>query len=229
MKSDAMRLDGRWVGLSVDGRDIGYMSFRAERVGRGLEWTPSGLLGRIRLLEPSVQVDEELWSVEADGRVVHAVDGWDEHLDGWDPVDFLDHDVGYSFAPTVEGVDSRRDPPPWNARWLTEAEKQRVLARIVRTRRGFDTASLALADILQGWDVLGVYVDETNLAGDDEEYDDLVEPMRAWLEQGVEPTQLSKRLTATLRDDYGLSPESDMAAFDFATRVHRWWHSPERP
>lgn len=225
---EALRLDGRWLGLSVEGRDIGFVSFRAERVGRGLEWTRSGIFGRIRLAEPSIQVEEEHWSLEADGGVDHSAVGWDEYLDQWDPVDFLDREAGYSFAPTVGGANSQRNGPPYSVRWLTEAEKRGVLARIVRTRRGFDTASLALAEMLQAWDVLGVYIDKTNRPDDDQEYDDLVEPMRAWLEQGAEPSELSKRLTANLRDDYGLSAEVDMAALDFATRVHRWWHSLER-
>lgn len=98
-----------------------------------------------------------------------------------------------------------------------------------RLRDRFDATSLALADIFYTWDVLGVYEDENNRPDDDEEYDDLVNPMRVWLSSGMTPEELSRSLTEKLRRDYGLSPESLLSALDFTSRVHSWWHSPRRP
>lgn len=98
-----------------------------------------------------------------------------------------------------------------------------------RLRDGFDATSLALADIFQTWDVLGVYEDEDDRPEDDEEYDDLVSPMRVWLSSGMTPEELSRSLTEKLRRHYGLSPESPLAALDFTSRVHSWWHSSPRP
>jgi hypothetical protein len=127
---EAVHLDGRWVGLSVEGRDIGYVSFRAERVGRGLEWTRSGPFGRIRLLGPSVEVYEEHWSVKADGGVVQNVDGWDDYLDDWDAVNFLDQEADAISPLGAQGTESPPGTLPFNVRWLTEAEKSVVLSRI---------------------------------------------------------------------------------------------------
>lgn len=44
----------------------------------------------------------------------------------------------------------------------------------MRSRDRFDERNLTLADLLQNWDVLGVYQSEDR-PRDDEEYDDLVE------------------------------------------------------
>jgi hypothetical protein len=94
-------------------------------------------------------------------------------------------------------------------------------------RLNFDERSLELADRLQAWDVLGVYVDEDNRPMDDEEYDDLVDPLRSWLESGASPGELSIRLVRLLRRDYGLDIEDDFAALTFTREVHDWWSGLE--
>ncbi|SMH42884.1 hypothetical protein SAMN06295885_2085 [Rathayibacter oskolensis] len=89
-------------------------------------------------------------------------------------------------------------------------------------REGFDERSRALADRLRQWDVLGVYADEIR-PSDDEEYDDLVAPLRAWLEAGASPEELSTGLVGVLRQWYGLSVPDDSAEIAFAREVHAWW------
>lgn len=92
----------------------------------------------------------------------------------------------------------------------------------MRRRDRFDERDLALADLLQAWDVLGVYqgVDRPR---DDEEYDDLVEPIREWLESGVAPEELSACLVRRLESHYGLTSRSESAEIVFARSVHAWW------
>ncbi len=58
-------------------------------------------------------------------------------------------------------------------------------------RDGFDARSRELADLLQEWDVLGVYEDLTSDPRMRGEYDDLVEPLRAWLTEGLTAHELS--------------------------------------
>jgi hypothetical protein len=91
-----------------------------------------------------------------------------------------------------------------------------------RRRDAFDERNLALADMLQAWDVLGVY-QSADRPRDDEEYDDLVEPIRGWLESGAGPEELSALLVRHLDRDYGLTSGSELAEIDFARRVHEWW------
>jgi len=76
--------------------------------------------------------------------------------------------------------------------------------------------------MLQAWDVLGVY-QWPDRPRDDEEYDDLVEPIRAWLESGAGPEELSAHLVRRLDSHYGLTSSSELAEIDFARRVHEWW------
>lgn len=94
-------------------------------------------------------------------------------------------------------------------------------------RLNFDERSLELADRLQAWDVLGVYADEDNRPMHDEEYDDLVKPLRSWLESGASPGELSIRLVRLLRRDYGLEIEDDLSALTFTREVHDWWSGLE--
>jgi hypothetical protein len=93
-----------------------------------------------------------------------------------------------------------------------------------RYRDAFDEQSLVLAAMLQSWDVLGVYRLE-NRPTNDEEYDDLVEPIREWLENGAGPEELSTRLVRRLESHYGLQSNSDLAEINFARKVHSWWWS----
>lgn len=95
-----------------------------------------------------------------------------------------------------------------------------------RRRDRFDERNLALADLLQEWDVLGVYQSEGR-PRDDEEYDDLVEPIRAWLESGAGPEELSALIVRRLDSHYGLTAGSERAEIDFARRVHEWWSNQD--
>lgn len=97
--------------------------------------------------------------------------------------------------------------------------------RIGAERPAFDAADLALANRLQRWDVIGVYGSEDGRPADDEEYDDLVAPMRAALERGEDPEALSRALVDTLRRDYGLTYTDDLAELSFTRDLHTWWHS----
>lgn len=92
----------------------------------------------------------------------------------------------------------------------------------MRRRDRFDERNLTLADLLQKWDVLGVYRSEDR-PRDDEEYDDLVEPIREWLESGAGPDELSARLVRRLETHYGLTSRSASAEIVFARSVHAWW------
>jgi hypothetical protein len=86
----------------------------------------------------------------------------------------------------------------------------------------FDERSLEIARRLYEWDVLGVYsVDDG--PDDDDEYDDLVAPLRGWLEEGATPAQLSIRLVGMLRRDYGLPYADDFAELEMARSLHDWW------
>lgn len=96
----------------------------------------------------------------------------------------------------------------------------------VRRRDGFDERNLALADLLQEWDVLGVYQWDDR-PRDDEEYDDLVEPLREWLESGAGPDELSARLVRRLESHYGLAAGSESAEIAFARRIQAWWSRAE--
>jgi hypothetical protein len=91
-----------------------------------------------------------------------------------------------------------------------------------RRRDAFDERSLVLAGMLQSWDVLRVYQDD-NRPPDDEEYDDLVDPIREWLESGATPEELSARLGRRLGSHYGLVSGNDLAEVDFMRKVHAWW------
>ena len=92
-----------------------------------------------------------------------------------------------------------------------------------RRRDAFDERSLVLAGMFQSWDVLGVYQRDHNRPPDDEEYDDLVDPMREWLEGGATPEELSARLGRRLESHYGLACKNELADIDFAREVHAWW------
>lgn len=91
-----------------------------------------------------------------------------------------------------------------------------------RLRETFDERSLAIARRLYDWDVLGVYSIEDG-PDDDIEYDDLVLPIRRWLEEGATPAQLSIRLVGLLRRDYGLACADDFAELELAKSLHEWW------
>jgi hypothetical protein len=91
-----------------------------------------------------------------------------------------------------------------------------------RRRSSFDERSLAIARRLYAWDVLGVYSIDDG-PDDDEEYDDLVLPIRGWLEEGATPGQLSIRLVGTLRRDYGLAYADDFAELELARSLCAWW------
>ena len=93
-------------------------------------------------------------------------------------------------------------------------------------RLSFDTRSLTIAGLLQEWDVIGVYSDADNRPIDDEEYDDLVQPLRDWLEAGASPEEISIRLVGTLRRDYGLPYDDDLAELTFARTLHAGWNRP---
>jgi hypothetical protein len=93
----------------------------------------------------------------------------------------------------------------------------------VTRRQRFDATSLALADILQAWDVLGVYHAAGSRTKDDEEYDDLVDPLRTWLEAGAGPAELSARLVRTLCDEYGLEYPDESGEIEFTQRLYAWW------
>ncbi|TCL79393.1 hypothetical protein EDF43_111167 [Rathayibacter sp. PhB179] len=70
--------------------------------------------------------------------------------------------------------------------------------------------------------MLGVYADEVR-PSDDEEYDDLVDPLRAALESGSSPEELNARLVNVLRQRYGLSIRDDSAEITFTRDLHTWW------
>ncbi|KRQ23773.1 hypothetical protein AOT83_03005 [Mycobacteroides sp. H001] len=91
-----------------------------------------------------------------------------------------------------------------------------------RRRDDFDEQSLHLAQMLRSWDVLGVYRGEI-IPSDDEEYDDLVAPIRGWLESNAGPEELSARLVDRLASHYGLSSNDDLAELDFTRQIHAWW------
>jgi hypothetical protein len=98
------------------------------------------------------------------------------------------------------------------------------LSVCARRRDAFDERSLALAAMLQVWDVLRVY-QSNNRPPDDEEYDDLVDPIRDWLESGATPEELSARLCRRLESHYGLQCINELADLDFMREVHSWWWS----
>ncbi len=93
-----------------------------------------------------------------------------------------------------------------------------------RHRDTFDERSRVLTGKLQSWDVLGVYRRDIR-PPDDEEYDDLVGPIREWLESGATPEQLSARLGRRLESHYGLRCTNELADLDFMREVHSWWWS----
>ncbi|QHC69337.1 hypothetical protein [Rathayibacter sp. VKM Ac-2801] len=70
--------------------------------------------------------------------------------------------------------------------------------------------------------MLGVYADEIRPA-DDEEYDDLVDPLRIALEAGASAEELSARLVDVLRRQYGLTICDDSAEITFTRDLHTWW------
>jgi hypothetical protein len=86
----------------------------------------------------------------------------------------------------------------------------------------FDERSIALAEILQAWDVLGVYQSEIR-PDDDMEYDGLVAPIRSWLEEGAGPEELSSRLVRLLRREFGLDYPDEAGEVEFMRKVHAWW------
>lgn len=83
-----------------------------------------------------------------------------------------------------------------------------------RRRDKFDERSPVLAGMLQSWDVLRVYQSD-NRPADDEEYDDLVDPIREWLESGATPEELSARLGRRLETQYGLNCVNALAHIGF--------------
>jgi hypothetical protein len=93
-----------------------------------------------------------------------------------------------------------------------------------RRRSSFDERSLAIARRLYDWDVLGVYSIDDG-PDDDDEYDDLVMPIRGWLEKGTTPAQLSIRLVGLLRRDYGLPCADDFAELELARSLCAWWQA----
>jgi hypothetical protein len=113
--------------------------------------------------------------------------------------------------------------------WRSPSLSKGVAVRAMTTRRRdeFDDRNRVLADVLRSWDVLGVYQGD-GAPSDDEEYDDLVEPIRAWLESGAGPEELSSRLVARLDSHYGLRSNSSLAEIDLARKIHAWWSRDER-
>ena len=93
-----------------------------------------------------------------------------------------------------------------------------------RRRSSFDERSLEIARRLYDWDGLGVYSMDDG-PDDDDEYDDLVMPIRGWLEDGATPGQLSIRLVSLLRRDYGLAYADDFAELELASSLYGWWHA----
>jgi hypothetical protein len=91
-----------------------------------------------------------------------------------------------------------------------------------KRRDAFDQRSLYLAGMLQSWDVLKVY-QRDNRPPDDAEYDDLVNPIRGWLESGATPEELSARLCQRLESHYGLDCLDELADVEFMCAVHSWW------
>lgn len=91
-----------------------------------------------------------------------------------------------------------------------------------RLRASFDERSLEIARRLYDWDVLGVYSIEGG-PDDDDEYDDLVPPLRGWLEEGVQPEDISALLVRILRRDYGLPYTDDFAELELTRSLHTWW------
>ncbi|WP_314503896.1 hypothetical protein [uncultured Microbacterium sp.] len=91
-----------------------------------------------------------------------------------------------------------------------------------RLRASFDEHSLGIARRLHDWDVLGVYSIGRG-PDDDDEYDDLVLPLRGWLEDGVQPEEMSALLVKILRRDYGLPYTDDFAELELTRCLHTWW------
>ncbi len=92
-------------------------------------------------------------------------------------------------------------------------------------RSRFDGTSLTIAEMLREWDLLGVDVDSDNRPEDDEECDDLVDPLRGWLEEGADALTVSANLCAFVEQDYGLSPQPPLSALDFTQPLREWWMS----
>ncbi len=92
-------------------------------------------------------------------------------------------------------------------------------------RSSWDAKSLTIAARLREWDFLGVYADPESRPEDDEEYDDLVHPLREWLERGADAASLSRHLCAHLEKTYGVSPASPLAVMGFTGPLYNWWGS----
>ena len=87
-------------------------------------------------------------------------------------------------------------------------------------RRGFGPTELALADLLQNCDPIGVYEGDITPPPPGE-YDDLVRPILAELRKGASVESLTRDLRAVLASDYGLSNVVDVEAT--ARSILTWW------
>ncbi|MDZ8172895.1 hypothetical protein [Microbacterium xanthum] len=121
---DVRWLDGRWLALSEDQVDIGFVAFRVEEHGRGLAWNSGGLFGRIRVERPGLVVEEEHLFPGAGGRLVIHPEGFDHVVDALD----LSAPDLYAGRRTEAGV---------SVRWLTESEA--AAKRELRWRESFDS------------------------------------------------------------------------------------------
>ncbi|GAA1685020.1 hypothetical protein GCM10009792_01040 [Microcella alkalica] len=83
---------------------------------------------------------------------------------------------------------------------------------------------MLLADLLRGYDLLGVYVDPDIRPDDDDEYDDLVSTLRDGLGIGLSPAELSEVFASALRSRCGLDEAIAAEELLFIERVHARWH-----
>lgn len=121
---DVRWFDGRWLALSEDQVDIGFVAFRVEEHGWGLSWNSGGLFGRIRVERPGLVVEEEHLFPGTGGRLVIHPDGFDHVVD---TLDLSAPDL-YTGRRTEAGV---------SVRWLTESEA--AAKRELRWRESFDS------------------------------------------------------------------------------------------
>jgi hypothetical protein len=81
---DPTQLDDRWLALSIDGRDVGYVEFRAQTAGPGTSWEKKGHLGQLARVPTSVLIEEFHWAVLDDGSIGRFEEGWDSVIDKLD-------------------------------------------------------------------------------------------------------------------------------------------------
>ena len=100
-----------------------------------------------------------------------------------------------------------------------------------KRREAFDSLDLQLETMLNEWDPLGVYgvsiklEDGSDLSWPEDEYDDLVRPIRIALQRGCSPIELELALDALLEADYGIAAPPSIAFF--VERLIAWWKQLE--